>query len=113
MLLLKVTWWLNVQPVPTLERIFLMTGNNFRLNFSKFSEAKLCIVLMYLRFLFTLFLAIDANFKLKNKDRGIKDFELDPGLGCYVEHSRYQSHLASHTDQHEVCFIFLCHDLIY
>jgi hypothetical protein len=102
----KVNWWLNAQPVLTLERISPMTGNSFPPNFSEFSEAKSCMVLIYLRFLFTLFLAIDANFKLKNKDRGIKDFELDPGLGCYVEHSRYQSHLASHTDQHEVCLFF-------
>jgi hypothetical protein len=47
-------------------------------------------------------MAIDANFKLKNKDRGIKDTELDPGLGCYVEHSRYQQHLDDHETQTEV-----------
>lgn len=57
---------------------------------------------MVSRFLFTLFLAIDANFKLKNKDRGIKDIELDPGLGCYVENSRYQEHLDKHENQSEV-----------
>lgn len=64
------------------------------------------MLLMELRFLYTLFLAIDANFKLKNKDRGIKDFELDPGFGCYVEHSRYESHLANYVEQQEVCDIF-------
>ncbi len=63
--------------------------------------------LILFRFLFTLFLAIDANFKLKNKDRGIKDFELDPGYGCYVENSRYKSHLAQYVDQQEVYYYYL------
>jgi hypothetical protein len=58
----------------------------------------------FLRFLYTLFLAVDANFKLKNKERGIKDFELDPGWGCYVESSPYFQHLENYADQPEVCF---------
>ncbi len=45
---------------------------------------------------------MDANFKLKNKARGIKDVELDPGLGCYVENSRYEQHLASYVNEPEV-----------
>jgi len=55
------------------------------------------------RFLYTLFLAVDANFKLKSKDRGIKDFQLDPGWGCYVENSRYEKHIANYVDEPEVC----------
>ncbi len=51
-------------------------------------------------------MAIDANFKLKNKDRGIKDMELDPGLGCYVEHSHYQEHLDGYGNQSEVCYMY-------
>jgi hypothetical protein len=53
-------------------------------------------------FLYTLFLAIDANFKLKGKDRGINDVELAPGWGCFVEESRYQEHIARYVDQPEV-----------
>jgi hypothetical protein len=68
-------------------------------NSQQFPYATLTVVL---RFLYTLFLAVDANFKLKNKDRGIKDFELDPGWGCYVETSRYFQHLDNHADQQEV-----------
>jgi len=48
-----------------------------------------------------MFLAIDANFKLKSKDRGIKDLQLDPGWGCFVETSRYEEHVAVHVDQPE------------
>lgn len=55
-----------------------------------------------LRFLYTLFLAIDANFKLKQKDRGIKDVEIAPGWGCYVESSRYERHVLANIDQPEV-----------
>jgi len=56
----------------------------------------------YLSFLYILFLAIDANFKLKGKDRRIDDVELAPGWGCFVEESRYQEHLALYVDQPEV-----------
>lgn len=45
---------------------------------------------------------MDANFKLKNKDRGISDVELDPGLGCYVEPLEYSQHLTRYTDHAEV-----------
>ena len=56
-----------------------------------------------IRFLYTLFLAFDANFKLKSKDRGITDVELAPGWGCFVEEKKYQEHLANYVDQPEVC----------
>jgi hypothetical protein len=68
------------------------------------SQRILSVKLIVIRFLYTLFLAVDANFKLKNKERGINDFELDPGWGCYVESSRYFQHLDNHADQNEACF---------
>ena len=55
------------------------------------------------RFLYTLFLAADANFKLKGKDRGIHDPELAPGWASFVEEGRYQKHIMQYTDQPEVC----------
>lgn len=45
---------------------------------------------------------MDANFKLKDKERGIKDFELDPGWGSYVQNEHYQVHVEWHVDQPEV-----------
>ena len=54
------------------------------------------------RFLNTLFLAVDANFKLKGKDRGIEDLELAPGWASFVEESRYQEHIVKYADQTEV-----------
>jgi hypothetical protein len=52
---------------------------------------------------------MDANFKLKGKERGIKDFELDPGWGSYVQNERYQAHVERHVDQPEVTGNFLLH----
>jgi hypothetical protein len=47
----------------------------------------------FFRFLYTLFIAVDANFKLKSKDRGIEDIELSAGGGCFVETDPYEKHL--------------------
>ncbi|KAH9956388.1 hypothetical protein BGW80DRAFT_1439367 [Lactifluus volemus] len=55
-----------------------------------------------LLFLYTLFLAVDANFKLKGKDRGIHDPELAPGWASFVEEGRYQEHIAQYVDQPEI-----------
>ena len=54
------------------------------------------------RFLYTLYVAIDGNFKLKGKQRHLKDVELMPGWGAYVPEKEYQSHIANHVDQPEV-----------
>lgn len=54
------------------------------------------------RYLYTLFLSADANFKLKGKDRGIYDLELAPGWATFIEEGRYQEHIAQYTDQPEV-----------
>jgi hypothetical protein len=53
-------------------------------------------------FLYTQFLAVDANFKLKGKDRGINDPDLTPGWASFVEDSRYQEHIIKYVDQAEV-----------
>lgn len=53
--------------------------------------------------MYTLFVAVDGNFKLKGKERYINDVELMPGLGAYVEEAPYQTHIANHVDQPEVC----------
>jgi hypothetical protein len=54
------------------------------------------------RFLYTLFLAIDGNFKLKGKERGVEDIELMPGWGAYCPEAEYKSHIANYVDQKEV-----------
>ncbi|KAF8978717.1 hypothetical protein BDQ17DRAFT_1394682 [Cyathus striatus] len=54
-------------------------------------------------FLYILYIAVDANFKLKMKNCGIKDVELSPGWGTFVNEEEYQQHLSNYVDQPEVC----------
>lgn len=41
---------------------------------------------------------VDANFKLKSKDRNADDIELAPGWAYYVEDSRVKAHVAEFGD---------------
>lgn len=56
--------------------------------------------------MYTLFIAVDANFKLKRKDRGINDPELAPGWGSFVEERGYQDHIKNYVEQPEVRFVY-------
>ncbi|KIJ89697.1 hypothetical protein K443DRAFT_117632 [Laccaria amethystina LaAM-08-1] len=58
-----------------------------------------------LLFLYTLFIAVDGNFKLKGKQRHLKDVELMPGWGAYVPEEEYQAHIANYIDQPEVSIV--------
>ena len=55
-----------------------------------------------IRWLYCLFLAIDANFRLKLKTRGIKDPELRSGLAYFVNTVKFQEHLKNHVHDNEV-----------
>ncbi|RXW11429.1 hypothetical protein EST38_g14426, partial [Candolleomyces aberdarensis] len=65
-----------------------------------------------LLFLYTLFVAVDANFKLKGKARKINDVELTPGLCCFVEEEAFQAHLAKYVDESEINTCLSEHDAI-
>jgi hypothetical protein len=54
------------------------------------------------RFLYTLYIAVDGNFKLKGKERHLKDVELMPGWGAYVPEAEYKAHIANYMDEPEV-----------
>lgn len=49
----------------------------------------------------TLFLGVDACFKLKLKDRGIKDPDLGTGLSHVVKEGPFQKYLAENADTDE------------
>jgi len=57
---------------------------------------------MCVRYLYTQFLALDGNFKLRLKERGINDPELAPGWAYFVEEEKYQAFLKDYMDQPEV-----------
>jgi hypothetical protein len=53
---------------------------------------------MFHRFLYQLYVAIDANFKLKAKNRGAKAVILSDGYGYVVQDTDYARHLSENTD---------------
>lgn len=54
------------------------------------------------RWLYTYFLAVDANFRLKLKNRGINDPEVGSGWSYFVESKQYSRHISQATDETEV-----------
>ncbi|KAI0039536.1 hypothetical protein FA95DRAFT_1612492 [Auriscalpium vulgare] len=48
------------------------------------------------------YLAVDANFKLKMKNHGVKDIELSPGWGYFVKKANYGVHVAKYADEKEM-----------
>ena len=52
-----------------------------------------------IRFLYIVYISVDANFKLKGKECGLKDVELMPGWGPYIEESAYQTFIKDYVDQ--------------
>ncbi|PPQ76961.1 hypothetical protein CVT24_009371 [Panaeolus cyanescens] len=53
-------------------------------------------------FLYTLFIAIDANFKLKAKDRKLDDIETMEGQSLFVNETEYQKFLSTYVEQKEI-----------
>ncbi|KAI0739804.1 hypothetical protein C8Q80DRAFT_1124130 [Daedaleopsis nitida] len=48
-----------------------------------------------IKWIYTLFLMLDANFRAKLKDCGLQDIELGPGWSYYVENAKFKSHVQS------------------
>ncbi|KAF9544440.1 hypothetical protein CPC08DRAFT_730279 [Agrocybe pediades] len=67
-----------------------------------------------LLFLYTIYLAVDANFKLKGKvfSQQRDDVELMPGWGAYVPELPYQQHIANHVNEPEINTCDSQHDAI-
>ncbi|KAF8333820.1 hypothetical protein F5887DRAFT_892938 [Amanita rubescens] len=65
-----------------------------------------------LLYLYILYISVDANFKLKGKERGLKDVDLLPGWGIYVDESAYQKFLSDYIDQPEINTCESEHDAI-
>ena len=54
------------------------------------------------RWLYSLFIAMDANFRLKLKSRGIQDPELGSGLAYFVNAAKFEAHLKDHENEGDV-----------
>ncbi|KAF7980678.1 hypothetical protein HWV62_37111 [Athelia sp. TMB] len=66
------------------------------------------------KWLYALFLAIDANFRLKRKDvsSDAADPSLNRGRAYFVEEHRYKAHLAGYGDQEETKSDCVNHDAV-
>ncbi|KAI0060273.1 hypothetical protein BV25DRAFT_1871286 [Artomyces pyxidatus] len=51
---------------------------------------------------YAIMLAVDANFKLKLKNRGLDDVQLALGWSYFVEEEPYQAHIEAHKDEVEM-----------
>ncbi|KAI0066772.1 hypothetical protein BV25DRAFT_1867938 [Artomyces pyxidatus] len=51
---------------------------------------------------YAIMFAIDANFKLKLKNRGLEDVKLAPGWSYFVDDEPYQAHIETYKDQVEM-----------
>ena len=56
----------------------------------------------FFRWVYAQFIAVDANFKLRLKNRQISDPELGPGWSYFVENSAYARHVAKNSHEKEV-----------
>ncbi|KAH8109623.1 hypothetical protein DFH11DRAFT_1469634, partial [Phellopilus nigrolimitatus] len=68
-------------------------GKNLPPNWETVSELE--------RWLYTQFIAVDANFKLKSKDRGLRDIELAPGWVYFVNEEQYQAGIRLLPDEED------------
>ncbi len=71
---------------------------------------KISLSLCFIRYLYQLALAIDANFRLKQKERGIQDKSLSDGLAYIVQSDTYTNFLEAVPDYNEV-FIYHSHPI--
>lgn len=76
-----------------------------------FSRAEVCVAgplsppsLMPFRFLYILFVALDANFRLKAKLRANEKYDpsLGPGFFYFVPDGPYKQHLSTYVSEEEV-----------
>jgi hypothetical protein len=61
----------------------------------------------FLRWIYAQFIAVDANFKLKLKNRRIEDPELGSGWSYFVENSQYTRHVARNPREKDVRVYYL------
>ena len=70
--------------------------------FGIFSYMLVTHVTIFFRYLYILYVLVNANFKLKGKEWGLKDIDLLPGWGTYVDEPAYQAFFSNYVDQPEV-----------
>jgi hypothetical protein len=87
--------------------IYLQTGAGVTpIPVSYHSFRKLLMLTSVDRWLYALILTIDANFRLKNKERNLAhDVSLGDGWAFWVESTPYQEYVDIYGHQEEVCAV--------
>jgi hypothetical protein len=60
------------------------------------------LLIRAIRYLYALFMAVDANFRLKHKARNLPDVELAPGWAYYVSEPEYKAYYQARSNDKEV-----------
>src|SRR6266481_7040138 len=91
------------QPPSKLE----MAADSNRVCFSPVYQTWKLSLTSHFSWIYTLYLAMDANFRLKLRNRHIKnDPELGPGWAYCVDEKQYQNEMDKYGDQIEVSLRF-------
>ena len=106
----------SVQPALTLVATYLMVGKKLPRHYGKFLchalSPFLCLRKSFCRWIYCLILTIDAKFRLKLKEKGIKDDPaLGDGWGHWVQSAPYQAYYKKYSHQTEVCSILVTYKL--
>ena len=73
----------------------VQTSEDLRLTVRNFID-------LFARWIYAQFIAVDANFRLKSKNRQIKDPELGSGWSYFVENTAYTRHVANNPHEKDV-----------
>ncbi len=103
--LLRLSSWLHALHVHIQIEIFRPIGNLYLQRESMSAHTKVEHALIYVpRFIYILFLAIDANFRLRNAV--VSTTEQDPPLGdgsaYFVEQAPYNAHICTFVSQEDM-----------
>lgn len=105
---LQASWHFGARSVLGRGSIFLRTGSRRPTTSSKSFRGQSCLAVAHKvmagRYLYTLIIAIDANFRLKRRaiSSDARDPPLGSGWGYFVERDGYREWLLDHVDEEEV-----------
>ena len=106
-------WQLNARPAHNWDGTCLWNGRSLRIKRKPPSHSLIPqhSTINRRRWLYSLFITIDTNFRLKLKTCGIMDPEFGSGLAYFVNAGKFAAHLKNHTDEGDVsisCLFFRC-----
>lgn len=88
-----------------------MIGTVFAVLTSETFVYTLHLTHVFSRWIYAQFIAVDANFKLKSKNRQINDPELGSGWSYFVENTAYTNHVANNPQEEDVSMFELTQEI--